>query len=581
MSNLQWIMKSSTAQLFGPGVRRSHGGESRRYNILAARLIAELVKSMLGPRGREKMFIDVLGEVTITKDCATLLRKIDVEHPAAKVLIEASNAVDNEVGDGTASVVIFAAALLEEADELLDMGIAPATIVSGYLRALKLCLESLKKIEISAANSDRNTLEGLAITCLKPKMISSSLIEEDRIARLVVDAVSSVADFTKGKIDVDDIKIEEKIGNSADSMLVNGIVIDKTIDNFSMPRMVHNAKILLINEELESKRTRADAEINVTAPYQIRSYIHTEQLITSSKVQHIINSGANVLFSQKGISDLAENLLSKANIMSIKRVKENDLLWIQKATNAEIATNLGDYTLLSKCLGKADKVYEKSVGNDKMVFVDGCKNPGSLTILLRANSKKLLDEYHRSALDVIAVMKDFIVKPSIVAGGGSVEMIISNTIRNKARSISGREQIVIQKFASALEEIPSTIARNAGMNIVDSLTRMRSMQAHTISSLSNGKVVNWYGIDAARKEVGEMYSEHIIEPTAVKEQIIKTAVEVSCLLIGVDDVLMAKPVMNTHTHRDGTRHSHAGGDRRHDHYFDKLGKRQRPQHHFY
>jgi chaperonin GroEL (HSP60 family) len=574
-------MKSISAQLFGPGVRRSHGGESRRYNLLAARLIAELIKSMFGPRGREKMFIDVLGEVTITKDCATLLRRIDVEHPAAKVLIEASNAVDNEVGDGTASVVIFAAALLEKASELLDMGIAPATIVSGYLQGLQLCLESLKKIAIRVANSDRNTLEGLAITCLKPKMISSNLIEEETIARLVVDGICSIADFTKGKIEVDDIKIEEKIGNSADSTLVNGIVIDKTVDIFSMPRMVRNAKILLINEELECKRTRTDAEINVTSPNQIRSYLHTERLITSSKVQQIINSGANVLFSQKGINDLAENLLSKANIMSIKRVKENDLLWIKKASHAEIANSLDDHTLLSKCLGKADKVYEKSVGGDKMVFVDGCKNPGSFTILLRANSKKLLDEYHRSVLDAIGIMKDFISKPTIVAGGGSVEMIIANTIRKKACSIHGRKQIVIQKFALALEEIPSTIAQNAGMNIIDSLTAMRSKQACPTFSGSDGKIVKWYGIDAIRREVGEMYSQHIIEPSVVKEQIIKTAVEVSTLLIGVDDVLMAKPVTNTHTHQDGTRHSHAGGDRHHDHYFDKLGKRQRPQHHFY
>lgn len=581
MSKPPRIMKGITAQLFGPGVRRSHGGESRRYNLLAARLIAELIKSMFGPRGREKMFIDVLGEVTITKDCATLLRKIDVEHPAAKVLIEASNAVDNEVGDGTASVVIFAAALLEKAEELLDMGISPATIVSGYLQALQLCLESLKKIAIRAANSDRNTLEGLAITCLKPKMLSSTLIEEKNLARLVVDAICSIADFTKGKIEVDDIKIEEKIGNSADSTLVNGIVIDKTIDIFSMPRMVSNAKVLLIDEELESKRTRTDAEISITSPNQIRSYLHTERLTISSKVQHIINSGANVLFSQKGINDLAQNLLSKASIMSIKRVKENDLIWIKKATNAEIVKNLDDYTLLSKCLGKAGKVYEKSVGSDKMVFVDRCKNPRSLTILLRANSKKLLDEYHRSVLDAIAVMKDFIIKPTIVGGGGSVEMIIANKIRKKASSIPGRKQVVIQKFASALEEIPLTIAQNAGMNITDSLIGMSSKQASSAFSVSDGTIVKWYGIDATRREVGEMYSQHIIEPSVVKEQIIKTAVEVSALLIGVDDVLMAKPVMNTHTHRDGTRHSHEGGDRRHDHYFDKLGKRQRPHHYYY
>ncbi|MGC1928104.1 MAG: thermosome subunit alpha [Candidatus Nitrosopolaris sp.] len=573
-------MYNSTEQLFGQGVKRTQGEQSRRYNLLAARLIADLVKNFLGPRGMEKMFIDILGEVTVTKDGATLLRKIDVEHPAAKVLIEASNAVDNEVGDGTTSVVVLAGALVEKAEELLDIGIAPATIVDGYLTGLQICLEGLQNIAKRFRNYDREVIQGLVITCLRPKMISYISFEEKMIAKLVVEAIYAISDFANNRIEVDDIKIEEKIGNTMDTVLVNGVVIDKTIDNSAMPRAVENAKVLLIDEELECKRTRIDAEIRITSPYQIQSFLDKERLITTLKVQHIINSGANVVISQKGINALAQNYLSKAGIISIRRVKENDMLWLKKATNAEVIRDLSNDVISLEYLGYADRVYEKFVGDDKMVFVEGCKNPKSVTILLRASSKRLLDEYHRSVLDAIAVIRNFIVRPCIVGGGGSTEMLIANIVRKKANSISRREQIVLQKFAAALEEIPLTIARNAGMNTIDTLAQLRSKHKQHISSNSNPPA-RWFGIDAIERKVGELYSQGVIEPSTVKEQIIKSAVEVTTLLIRVDDVLMAKPALYTHTHANGTRHSHAGGDGKHDHYFDKLGKQQRPAHHFY
>jgi chaperonin GroEL (HSP60 family) len=311
----------------------------------------------------------------------------------------------------------------------------------------------------------------------------------------------------------------------------------------------------------------------------MQSFLDKEQLLTTSKVRRIIRSGANVVISQKGINALAQNHLSSAGIVSIKRVKENDMLWLKKATNAKVIRDLNSGVIPIEYLGHAGKVYEKFVGDDKMVFVEGCKNPKSVTILLRATSKRLLDEYHRSVLDVLSVIRNFIVRPCIVGGGGSSEMLLANIVRKKANSISSREQIVLQKFAAALEEIPLTIARNAGMNTIDTLAQLRTK--HKYHNPSNNSRARWFGIDAIKRKVLDIYSQHVIEPSLVKEQIIKSAVEVTTLLIRVDDVLMAKPTLNIHTHADGTRHSHAGGSEKHDHYFDKLGKRQRPAHHFY
>jgi thermosome len=564
-----------TEQLFSEDLKRSQGEQARRYNFLAARLIADLIKNSLGPCGLEKIFIDILGEVTITKDGATLLRKIDVEHPAAKVIIEASNAVDNEVGDGTTSVVILAGALIENAEELLDLNIAPSIIADGYLEGLEASLEILDNISKTTKNSDREIMEGLVNTCLESKTISYIAAKKNIITKLIVDAICIIADFSNGKIEINDIKIEEKTGNTSDIQLVKGVVLDKTIDNSAMPRVINDAKILLINEELEGKRTKAEAEIQITLPDQIRSYFDTELLTIRSKVQNIINSGANVVISQKGINLVAQYYLAKAGIVSIRRAKENDMLWIEKSTGARLIKDLNNIT--KDDLGYAGIVSEKIVGEDRIVFIEDCKNPKSVTLLLRANSKRILDEYHRSVLDALSVLGDFITRPKIVAGGGSVEAMIAAKIRTRANLVSGRKQIVIQKFADALEEIPLTIARNAGMSEIDTLTQLRSK--HSISH--NSDKFNWYGINPIGRKIEEMLSKGIIEPSIIKEQIMKTAVEVTNLLIRVDDVLMAKPTMQTHTHDDGTQHSHAGGDKKHDHYFDRLGKKQRPMHHYY
>jgi archaeal chaperonin len=571
-------VESRSEKLFGEGVKRSKGGEARRYNLLAAKLIVDLIKNFLGPRGLEKMFIDILGEATLTKHGATLLRKIDVDHPAAKVLIDASNAVDNEVGDGTTSVAILVGSLVEKAEQLLDMGIASSTVIEGYLKGLDFYLEILSSISRSFVNYDKEVMIKIARTILGTKSISLADSESHLIANLIVNAIYTIANFRQKSFEVDDIKIEEKIGNSSDTCLIRGVVIDKTIDNHSMPKMVQDAKILIINEDLDNKTTKLDAQINITHPSDTSSYLQHQYATVRSKTQKIIESGATVLISQKGIGPLAQYLLAKEGIISIRRVKENDILWISKATGARVTRDLEEIS--DNDLGYAEKVYEKFVGDDRMVFVDGCKKPESITLLLRANSKRVLDEYHRSVLSVIKVLRSFVTSPRVTGGGGATEAIIASIIRRESTSITGREQIVLHKFADALEQIPITIARNSGMNAVDTMAKLRSKYAFlSISKCNNG--IAFYGIDAIQMSLQDVFDRSIVDASIVKEQVIKAAVEVTNLLIRVDDVLMAKPVLYTHTHSDGTQHSHRGGDKKHDHYFDKLGKQQRPMHHYY
>ena len=575
-------------QLLSDGVRRTYGTEARRYNLLAARLIADLVKGFLGPRGLEKMFIDILGEMTVTKDGATFLRKIDVEHPAAKVIIEASNAVDNAVGDGTTSVVVLAGALVEKAEELLEMGIPPQRISDGYYNAMQMAIEIIRDASIEFANHDKNMMEYLADTCLKSKAVNQ-LTQEMMIPKMVVDGIYRVADFSRRYVEVDDIKIEEKIGSSSETELIQGTVVDKTIDDASMPKRIDNARILLLDNDIENERTKTDVEIRISDPREISQYRDKKTDDLLQKIEYVIKSGANVVFSRGGIDPLALNHFSKNKIVTVKRVKENDLLWLSKATGAKIVR---DFDGISKNdLGYAAKVYDRMVDEDKMVFVDGCTNPKSITILLRANSKKILDEFHRTILDSMYVLRNFIMEPKIVAGGGALEAYVAMAIKKKSYQFHGKEQIVIQKYAEALEEIPLTIAKNAGMNTIDIGTHLRgkiySQSSTKFKKKGNGNSPTnnryWYGINAIDRKIDDMMKLHVVEPLMVKEQIFVTATEAIVMLMRVDDVLMKKPVEahgHSHTHLDGTTHSHKGGSKPHDH-FDRLGKLQRPMHHYY
>jgi len=580
-------MNDKNMQLFGNGLKRTYGTEARRYNLLAARLIADLVKGFLGPRGLEKMFIDILGEMTVTKDGATFLRKIDVEHPAAKVIIEAANAVDNAVGDGTTSVVVLAGALVEKAEGLLEIGVSPSRILDGYHNALHMALEIIRKVSIETTNHDKKIMRYLIETCLRSKAVSH-FTEEVFIPSLVVDGICEIADFSRRYLEVDDIKIEEKIGNSSDTELVHGTVIDKTIDDSSMPRIIENAKILLLDSDIQDDRTKTEAEIRISDPSQMTAFIKKKNSNLLQKIQYVIESGANVIFSRGGIDSLALNHFAKNKMLTVRRVKENDLLWLAKATGAKVVRDLD--SINGSDLGYAAKVYEKTVGDDKMVFVDGCRNPKSITFLLRANSKKILDEFHRTILDSIYVLRNFITDPKIVPGGGAVEAFIAMLIKERSYQLPGKEQIVIQKFAEALEEIPLTIARNSGLNTIDIRAHLRQRVYSQTQPKNNKKSKDnfnndreWYGINALERKIDNMMELHVIEPLIVKEQILITATEVIILLMRVDDVLMKKPVEthgHTHTHMDGTTHSHKGGSDPHDH-FDKLGKQQRPMHHYY
>jgi archaeal chaperonin len=581
-------MDHKNMQLFGNGVKRTYGTEARRYNLLAARLIADLVKGFLGPRGLEKMFIDILGEMTVTKDGATFLRKIDVEHPAAKVIIEASNAVDNAVGDGTTSVVVLAGALVEKAEDLLEMGIPPHKISDGYYNAMQMAIEIIRDVAIASANHDKNIMKYLADTCLKSKAVNQ-FTQEMTISNLVVDGICRIADFSKGYIEVDDIKIEEKIGSSSETELIHGVVVDKTIDESSMPKLIENARILLLDNDIQDERTKTDAEIRISDPREIKQFLSSKTSNLLQKIQYVIESGANVVFSRGGIDPLALNHFSKNRILTVKRIKENDLLWLSKATGARVVRDLDGIN--KDDIGYAAKVYERKIDDDKMVFVDGCTNPKSITILLRATSKKILDEFHRTVLDSIYVLRDFIMEPKIVPGGGAVEAFVAMVIKERSYQFPGKEQIVIQKYAEALEEIPLTIARNAGMDTIDIGTHLRG-KIYSQSS-SNGKKKRkgnglynnryWYGINAIDRKIDDMMNLHVVEPLRVKEQVLVTATESIVLLMRVDDVVMKKPVEthgHSHTHLDGTTHSHKGGSKPHDH-FDRLGKVQRPMHHYY
>ncbi len=551
-------------------------GETLIGNLLAASMLSDAIKTSFGPCGLEKMYIDIMGESIITKDGGTFLRKIDVEHPSAKVVIDGANTVDNSVGDGTKSSVILVGSLAKNAIELIKLGISPAVIITGYQRATELSLETLNEIS-ETRNLEKGIFFDLVRTALSSKSMSSLVDDSENLSKIIVDAVCSICDLKTNYIEVDDIKIEEKLGSASDTKLVKGVIIDKTIDNSLMPRQISNAKIILINEELDAVRTKTESEIIITSPEQMSSFLEAEKTEVLRKVKKIAESGANVVFSRKGISDMAQTYFARNGIISLRRVKENDLFWLEKATGAKICQTIEKIS--PNEIGTANHVYEKEIGDDKMVFVEGCKKPKSVTILIRAHSKKYLDEFHRTILDGIYVLRDFIQNPKIVGGGGAFEAIVANKIRKVMTSVDGKEQLAMAKFADSLEQIPLTLATNAGMDYLSTLSALRSK----ISSSNNGRC-EWYGIDTNQRKITETFSKKIFEPKILKEQVIKTTNDVISILLGIDDIFMKTPEMFTHTHANGTTHTHKGGSLKHEHHnerLDRLGKEQRGPHHYY
>ncbi|MEK0337019.1 MAG: thermosome subunit beta, partial [Nitrosopumilus sp.] len=490
----------------------------------------------------------------------------------AKSVVEAVNTVDTHVGDGTTSTAVLIGSLLKHAEELLKIGIPVATIIRGYNQSLDYALETLDEIKIKSNRRDKKIMRHLLTTCLKGKAIFDLHEENEKIVDMIIEAVCSISNLERGKIDIDDIKIEEKLGNATEIQLIKGTVIDKTIDSSAMPRTIHDAKILLINESLEPMRTRTEAEIEINSPKQMSQFLDQENIDLLALVKNIVDSGANVVISRKGVNEFVQEALAKQGIISMRRVKYNDLWWLEKATGAKICKNIEKIS--NHELGFAKKVYEKTVGGDKMVFVEGGINPKSVTLLLRANSKRYLDEFHRNALNAFYVLRNFIENPFIVYGAGSVEGIIAQKIRKQSVTIEGKEQIAIQRFADAVEEIPLTLAQNVGMDVLDTLTQFRAKFATL-----NGKI-RWYGINSNTRKISDVSSSGIIETVVVKQQVFKTAVEVTNMILNVDDVFMKNLIDNTHCHIDGVVHAHHDGGKSHNH-FEQEGLEQRQMHHYY
>jgi len=512
--------------LLKDGASQTKGRDAQRNNISAAKIIAEIVHTSLGPRGMDKMLVDSLGDVTITNDGATILKEIDVQHPAAKMLVEISKSTDNEVGDGTTSVVVLAGALLEHAESLLEQEVHPTIIVDGYRKAAKKAKQFIKSIAQQITPNDKPILLKIAKTALQTKMVRK---ESDQLSDLVVKAVLAVAQkegdsFT---VDVDDIKVEKKAGGSIpDSSIIQGIVLDKEVVHSGMPKKVTSAKIALINTALEISKTETDAKINISNPQQMKSFLDEENKMLKNMVDKVIGSGATVAFCQKGVDDMAQHYLAKAGLLVVRRVKESDLTKLAKATGGKIVTNLDD--LFEKDLGTSDIVEERKIEEDRWVFVEGCKHPKSVTLLLRAGSQRVVDEVERSVHDAIMVVRDIMELPSIVAGGGAPETYAATKIRSWAKSLEGREQLAAEKFAEALEAIPLSLSENAGMDPIDTLTTLRSRQLRGHKST---------GIDVMKGKVADMKSSDIIEPLLVKNQIISSAAEAACMLLRIDDVI--------------------------------------------
>ena len=512
--------------LLKDGASQTKGREAQRNNISAAKIIADIVRTSLGPRGMDKMLVDSLGDMTITNDGATILKEIDVQHPAAKMLVEIAKSTDNEVGDGTTSVVVLAGALLEQAESLLQQEVHPTVIVDGYRKSANKAKEYIKDIADEVTADDKPTLLKIARTSMQTKMIRK---DSDKLGDMVVNAVLSVAEKNDSNytVDIDDIKVEKKTGGSiAESSILQGIVLDKEVVHSGMPKKMSGAKIALINTALEVSKTETDAKINITNPQQMKSFLDEENKMLQNMVDKVVGSGASVVFCQKGIDDMSQHYLSKAGILAVRRVKESDLTKLAKATGGRIVTNLDD--LSEKDLGAADLVQERKIEEDRWVFVEGCKHPKSVTILLRASSQRVVDEAERSIHDAIMVVKDVMELPLIVAGGGAPETFAATKIRSWGKSLEGREQLAAEKFAEALESIPLSLSENAGMDPIDTLASLRSRQL-------NGE--KWTGIDVRKGKVVDIKLSDIVEPLSVKTQIISAAAEAACMILRIDDVI--------------------------------------------
>ncbi|MDQ3883919.1 MAG: TCP-1/cpn60 chaperonin family protein [Thermoproteota archaeon] len=515
--------------LLKEGTTETKGNQAQRNNITAAKTIAEMVRTSLGPRGMDKMLVNSLGDVTITNDGATILKEIDVQHPAAKMMVEISKATDNEVGDGTTSTVLLAGSLLSKAEDLIEKDVHPTVIVDGYKMANDRAIEILKEASTKVDPSDRQMLGKIARTSMASKLVS---VNADPLSKIVIDAVLAVAEKVGDinlKVDTDNIKVEKKAGGSIeDTKLIKGIVLDKEVVHTAMPKRVENANIALLNAALEIEKTEMSAEVHISDPQQMKMFLEEENRMLKSMVDRISAAGANVLVCQKGIDDLAQHYLAKEGILAVRRAKESDMNNLAKATGGRVLSNIDE--LSAADLGFAALVEERKVETDKWVFVEGCRNPKAVSILVRGGSQRVVDEAERSVHDAIMAVKDVVEYPYITVGAGAPEVYISQKIREWSNSLSGRSQLAAEMFADSVEEIAIALAENAGMDPLDTQAQLRAK-----SALAKPK----YGVDVINGKVADMAAKDVYEPLKVKEQVINAATEASSMILRIDDVIAA------------------------------------------
>jgi len=511
------------------GTQREKGKGAQMNNIMAARAISDAVKSTLGPKGMDKMLVDSMGDATVTNDGATILKEIDVEHPAAKMIVEVAKAQDEECGDGTTSAVILTGELLKYAGDLLEQNIHPTVITHGFKLASEKTIEILNKLAMPIKTSDKKTLRNIAMTSMSSKGASAS---KEVLADVVVDAVTSVVEKTDGKtyIDMDNIQIQKKHGGViGDTEIIKGIILDKERVHEGMPKNIKNAKIALVNAALEVKKTEVDARIQIQDPTQLQAFLDEEEGMLRKMVDKIKKSGANVLICQKGIDDLAQHFLAKAGIYSVRRAKKSDMEKLSKSTGATIIANLDDLT--TKDLGAAGNVEEKKIGDDKMTFITGCKNPKAVSILIRGSTEHVVDELDRGLHDALFVVKVALEDGKITAGGGAAATAVSMMLREYAPSVGGREQMAIEAFANAIEIVPKTLAENAGLDPIDMMIEMRR---------THKKGNKYAGIDVHNGKVGDMFKSNVIEPLRVSVQEVQASTEAANMILRIDDVIASK-----------------------------------------
>ncbi|MCS7128963.1 MAG: thermosome subunit alpha, partial [Desulfurococcaceae archaeon] len=498
------------------GTQRTTGRDALRANIMAARVLAEVLKSSLGPRGLDKMLVDSFGDITVTNDGAAIVKEMEVQHPAAKLLVEVAKAQDAEVGDGTTSAVVLAGTLLAKSEELLDQNIHPTLIIEGYTRAMQKALEVLSEIAEQVNPEDRSILRKVVDTAIASKYIGSGVVK-DKLASIAIDAVLAIAEKDpSGRYNVrlDDVKIEKKKGGSVlDTQLVYGIVLDKEVVHPGMPRRVEKAKIALLDAPLEVEKPEISAKINITSPDAIKKFLDEEAQLLKDMVDRIASVGANVVICQKGIDEVAQHFLAKKGILAVRRVKRSDMEKLERATGGRIVSSVRDLT--ENDLGYAELVEERKVGNDKMVFVEGCRNPKSVTILVRGANDMVVDEVERSLNDALNVLRNVLKEPKVTAGGGAPEVEVSLRLREYAEKIGGKVQLAIEKFTEALEEIPSVLAETSGQDPLETLMKLRQ--------LHSGGLIR-AGINVLEGKVEEdMFNINVLEPVLVKKQVVKSA----------------------------------------------------------